>query len=151
MPAFFSKPWKLINSCVRILCCTDAAIIIIFLLTATLSSQLLLMANHRVQAWPMCLRDPSSRVAVVISFVVMQSGMSMHESIVLIVIYMHGISLLCLHNQSMTESLYGFLLLYWHIHSNILCSLCDRIAMSLLNIATCGLQSVIKLTSQAKE
>ena len=83
----------------------------------------------------------------------MQSGMSMHDSIALMVMHLPGISSspfvswLCLDSQPMMNSygpgLYSILMLFWSICSSILWSLCDRLPTSFLNIATNGLWSVV--------
>ena len=90
----------------------------------------------------------------------MHSGMSIHYSIALMIMHIHGISLplfvswLGLDNQSAMNScgpgLHSIFMLYWWIYNSILCSLCDRHATSFFKIATSGLWCVIMLTLQVK-
>ena len=86
------------------------------------------------QPWSTCsdrkLRCSSSRVAPHISSAAMKSGMSMQNSIALMVMHIAGISSslfvswLCLDIQSAMNScepgLCSFIILYWWIHGNIL-------------------------------
>ena len=84
------------------------------------------------------LRCSLSIVPDVISSTVMQSCMSMHDSMVFMVTFIPSIfspvfvSWLCLDSQSTMNScglgLYSNLMLYWWMYSNNLCSLCDKLA-----------------------
>ena len=56
-----------------------------------------------------------------------------------------------MNNNSCGPGLYSILVLYWFMHSNNLCSLCDRLAMSFLSITTSDLWSVIMLTLWANQ
>ena len=101
---------------------------------------------------PMC---SSSYVAILISFVVMQSRMSMHDCVVLMVMCMPVISLsqfvscLCLYSQfavnSYAPGLYSILILYQCILNGILWILYHRIAVSFLKLlqVACDLQSLL--------
>ena len=98
----------------------------------------------------------SSSVAIPISFAVMQSSMSVHDIVALMVTQMPGILSshfgfwLCLDSQPVMNRccsvLYGILMWYWCILNSIAWCMCDRLAISFLNITTSGLWSVITLT-----
>ena len=102
----------------------------------------------------------SSGVAILISSVVMQSDMSVHDSIVLMVMHMPQISLslfvflLCLDSQSVMNNyglgLYSIHILYCCIINSILWCLCDGLAASFLKIGTSALLSVILLICEGK-
>ena len=86
------------------------------------------------------LRSSFSVVDDLISSAVMLSGLSMHVSSALMVMFILGISSslfvswLCLGSQSTMNScglgLYRTLIMYWWMCSNILCGLCDKLAKS---------------------
>ena len=90
----------------------------------------------------------SSSVTSLISSAVMQSWMSVHDSVALMVMCMPGISsplfasLLCLDSQSVMNicgyGLHSILIFYLCIHSCVLFSLCDMLPTSFLKIAISG-------------
>ena len=96
-----------------------------------------------------------SRVATLISSAVMQSGISLLISIILMFMYIPDISsflfvlCLCPDNWSAMNCcgscFNSILMLYWWIHNSILCSLCYRLATFFLKIATSYLWSVFTL------
>ena len=87
----------------------------------------------------------SARVASLVSSAVMQSGISVHDSTTFMVMHIPGISssLSCgcawiakSTVNSCGPGLYRIPMLYWWMHNNILCYLCDRVTTSFLKIAT---------------
>ena len=121
--------------------------------------QLSLMASHTIHILTACW-GVKSVVTDLISIAVMQSGMSVHDSMAFMIMFITSISSISvlwlrLYSQSARNNydlgLYSILMLHSWMHSNILCSLCDKLTSSFLNIATSGLFSVITLTSWAKQ
>ena len=115
------------------------------------------------QPWSTCsdwiLKCLSSRFAIIISSVVMQSGMSKHDSTALMIMHIPGILLSqshgCMDSQSAMNScfpnLYHILMLYLWICNSICCGLSDRLETSFLKIAISNLCSVTILTWKAKQ
>ena len=112
-----------------------------------------LMASHGVHPLSyLCTHQ------LFISSVVIQSGMSVHDSIALMVMHMpavsSSVSWLCLDSQSAmnncVQGLFCILTIYWWILNDILYSLCDKLATFFLKIPTRVLWSVIMLTTWAQ-
>ena len=99
--------------------------------------QLSVMASHAVHILKTSL-GACQLVTDIISSAVMQSGMCIHDSVIFMVMFISGISsslfVLWLYSESQFNmkscslDLYSILMLYWYMHSNILCILCDKIA-----------------------
>ena len=116
------------------------------------------------QSWSTCSdrmpRCSSSSVAIHISSAVKQSGISVHDSIALIIKHIPGISSLFISHcfwianlqmNSCGPGLYSILMMYSWMCNIILCSLHDMLATSFSKTVTSSLCSVITLTSWVKQ